>query len=87
MADVGLAGTDAEVTERGDVDRCVDRFVALKHRVPKPEEQPTAEQLSVLAELLKSGTTDVDFSIWGPHGSRTLRGKYFEGLVLAASVP
>lgn len=81
-----MIGIEAEVMTIGDVDKCIDRFVVLMCRPPKPEEQPAAEQLQALQDLINQGTTYVDFCMWGPHGSRALRAKYFEDLALAFDV-
>eukprot|EP00435_Cladocopium_sp_Y103_P030761 s851_g7.t1 len=53
---------------------------------PSPEVEPSIDQLSALAQLIKAGATPyVDMSIWGPHALRTLRKAVFKSYVLNAA--
>ena len=53
---------------------------------PSPEVEPSIDQLSALAQLIKSGATPyADLSLWGPHGLRTLRKAVFKSYVLNAA--
>ena len=46
---------------------------------PSPEVEPSIDQLSALAQLLKANATPyADMSLWGPHGLRTLRKAVFK---------
>ena len=50
---------------------------------PSPDVEPTADQLSGLAQLLKSGSLPyTDFSVFGPHGLRSLRRSVFTSYML-----
>jgi anti-sigma-K factor RskA len=51
---------------------------------PRPEQEPTVDQLSALAHLLKHHCCYVDLSIWGPHGMRILKQMKVSGLILSA---
>lgn len=82
VADITWA-VEADYISKDDVDACVARYVKLKHRIPKPNEMPSHGQLTALRELLKAGTTYVDFSRWGPHGARMARALKHEGVILA----
>ena len=51
--------------------------------VPHPEMEPTIEQLSAIAGILKNGGVPyADFAIWGPFGNRLRRKLVFEGYAL-----
>ena len=53
---------------------------------PSPEVEPSIDQLSALAQLLKANATPyADMSLWGPHGLRTLRKAVFKSYVLNAA--
>ena len=53
---------------------------------PSPEVEPSIDQLSALAQLIKSGATPyADLSLWGPHGLRTLRKAVFKSYTLNAA--
>ena len=77
---------EVPVVDLGEVDEMLSRYRRLKHREPKPEEDPTMDQLACLKDLLKppNPSSYVDFGIWGPHGLRTQRALKHEGLVLAS---
>ncbi|CAE8677873.1 unnamed protein product, partial [Polarella glacialis] len=51
---------------------------------PRPDVEPTGDQLSALSQLTKSGSVPyVDFSVFGPHGQRLLRKLVFESFSLS----
>lgn len=76
---------EAEVVDMGEIDTMLSRYRKFTFRDPKPEEDPTVDQLSVLKDLLKPPCpiAYVDFCLWGPHGTRTQRAMKFDGLQLA----
>jgi hypothetical protein len=94
----GLAHV-VEVSEVADVTKTIETpmldddairaaFAEYERRMwiePRPEQEPTADQLSALAHLLKSHCCYVDFSIWGPHGMRILKQMKVSGLVMSAN--
>jgi hypothetical protein len=51
---------------------------------PRPEQEPTVDQLSALAHLLSQHCCYVDLSIWGPHGMRILKQMKVSGLIMSA---
>jgi hypothetical protein len=51
---------------------------------PRPEQEPTVDQLSALAHLLTQHCCYVDLSIWGPHGIRILKQMKVSGLIMSA---
>ncbi|CAE8649479.1 unnamed protein product, partial [Polarella glacialis] len=54
---------------------------------PRPDVEPTGDQLSALSQLTKSGSVPyVDFSVFGPHGQRLLRKLVFESFSLSPAV-
>ena len=57
---------DVPIIPKSRVDDGIKLYTTLMHRPPKPEEDPTQEQLSVLEELLLSDTCYVDMGLWGP---------------------
>ena len=81
IADV-TRSDDVAIISTSRVDDGIKLFTELMHRPPKPDEDPTQEQLSVLLELLQSDTCYVDMGLWRPHGNKTQKAMKFEGLVL-----
>lgn len=61
---------EVDALEVGEVDAMLRIFKRYKQREPKPEEDPSLEQLAVLGQLLKAQTAYVDFGIFGPHSTR-----------------
>ena len=50
------------------------KYQQTRGSLPSQDVEPTAEQLSAVAQLVNSGAPPyVDFSIFGPHGRRLLR--------------
>jgi hypothetical protein len=57
-------------------------FKAKMWTNPRPEQEPTTDQLSALADLLAHHSCYVDLSIWGPHGMRILKKMKVAGLIM-----
>ena len=73
---------DVPIISKGTVDEGIRLYTELMHGPPKPAEDPTQKQLSVLQELTVSDTSFVDFGIWGPYGGRITRALTFHGIVM-----
>ena len=79
---------DAEIQqlEQGEVTKMYTEYKQRFGDHPSPDIEPTADQLSGLAQLIKSKAAPyTDFSIWGPHGLRALRKSVFTSYMLNAS--
>lgn len=81
IADV-TRSDDVAIISKARADDGIKLYATLMHRPPKPDEDPTQEQLSVLEERLHSDTCYVDMGLCGRHGNRTQRAMKCEGLVL-----
>ena len=55
------------------------------HVEPRPEQEPSVEQLSALHDILANGSCYVDLSIWGPHQIRILKAMKLSGLIMSSS--
>ena len=61
--------------------RCYAVYEAVYGRDERPEEEEelTHEQISALSFLLKQGSINVNFNVFGPHGHRTIRRVKLQG--------
>ena len=68
---------DAELAKlsEADVRARYEHYARTRGGHPHPDMEPTDEQLSALHQLIAAGGAPyVNFSIFGPHGKRMLKG-------------
>lgn len=82
VADV-TKSIDVQLMDRKAVHIAWALYKKLMHEPPPPPEQePTAEQLSALADLLANDSCYVELSIWGRHGIRIRKAMRLTGMIL-----
>ena len=64
---------DVQVMGLAAVDKEWGLFIQLVHRQLMLAGEPSAEQLSVLVDLLNHYSCYVDLGIWGPHQIRIIK--------------
>ena len=74
--------SDAEVEEAWSM------HVRLTGLRPRPEAEPSPEQLGALRAMVRAGSApSVDFAVWGPFDRRTAKDRRSMGLVFVESAP
>ena len=64
-----------------DLDPYMERYYAYMWDYPAPHLEPTCDQISALAHVIKTGFVPyVDLSIFGPFNERFQRGQTFTGM-------
>jgi hypothetical protein len=81
LADVAKT-IDAPVLSDCAVSAAFKQFKLKMWTHPRPEQEPTTDQLSALADLLAHHSCYVDLSIWGPHQLRILKKMKITGLIM-----
>ena len=79
---------DAEIVQMSQ-DEVTEAYKRYRNKYgdhPSPDVEPSIDQLSALNQLIKSSALPyTDFSIYGPHGLRTLRRAVFSAYMLNAA--
>lgn len=71
---------DADVIQlsSAEIQRMRLAYKAKYGDFPSPDVEPTSDMLSALCQVITAGAAPyADFSIWGPHGLRSLRKSVF----------
>ena len=69
-----LLDTFLERMSERAISDCYQRYLAARGAYPCDDVEPTDEQLAAVRQLISSGMPPyADFSIFGPHGDRSLR--------------
>ncbi len=81
VADVTKAH-EAPLLDKTFMDEAFREYKRKMWVEPRPEQEPSVEQLSALVDILKAESCYVDLGIWGPHGIRIIKAKKLVGLIL-----
>jgi hypothetical protein len=84
VADVTKA-VEVPVLDAATITEAFAEYLRKMHIEPRPEIEPSVEQLSALHDILANGSCYVDLSIWGPHHIRILKAMKLSGLIMSAN--